>query len=103
MTTGREYSCRCDPARPSLVMHTEDGDVAVRPAAAPGPLAALYYAYCTGCGAAYPGPFRARPAAHHRPGKLLPVPGPRKEGERARSIPASPWHVLLSPPDSIGA
>ena len=78
MTTGPEHGCRCDPAWPSLVVHTEAGGVAMQPAASPGALACLYHAYCTGCGAAYPGPFRAQPAARGRAGKL---PGPRKTRE----------------------
>jgi hypothetical protein len=58
--------CGCRPPWPGLVVHTEAGDVAVEPSAAPAGLACLYQAYCAGCGATYPGPFRARPAARHR-------------------------------------
>ena len=65
--TGRPApGCACDPAWPSLTVRTEAGVVTVQPAATPGGLARLYQAYCVGCGAAYPGPFRVPPAARHR-------------------------------------
>jgi hypothetical protein len=51
---------------PPLVVHTEADDVTVVPSATPGGLACLYQAYCVGCGAAYPGPFRVQPAPGHR-------------------------------------
>ena len=58
---------RVPPSRgPTLVVHTGDGDVAVAPSATPGGLACLYQAYCTGCGAVYPCPFRIPPAPGHR-------------------------------------
>jgi hypothetical protein len=58
--------CRCCPAWPALVVHTEDADVAVVPSATPGGLACLFNAHCTGCGAAYPGPFRVPPATSNQ-------------------------------------
>ena len=65
--TGRPTpGCACDPAWPSLMVHTEAGDVTVQPAATPGGLGCLYQAYCAGCGAAYPGPFRVPPTAQYR-------------------------------------
>lgn len=39
------------------------GDITVEPAATPGGLACLYPAWCAGCGAVYPGPFRVPPRA----------------------------------------
>ena len=66
MTGGPAPGCGCAPTWPELVVHTEVGDVAVEPSAAPGGLACLYQAYCADCGAAYPGSFRARPASRHR-------------------------------------
>lgn len=66
MTGGLVPGCTCCPPWPSLVVHTEDGDIAVVPSATPGGLACLYQAYCTGCGVAYPGPFRVWPAARYR-------------------------------------
>jgi hypothetical protein len=92
VTTGPEPGCTCDPAWPSLVVHAEAGDVAVRPAASPGGLACLCDAYCTRCGAAYPGPFRAQPATRGRTGKLLHLPGPRERRE-----PRPPWSPRPSP------
>lgn len=44
----------------------EAGDIAVAPSTTPGGLACLYQAYCTGCGATYPGPFRVQPAPGHQ-------------------------------------
>jgi hypothetical protein len=73
--TGRPVAaCACAPPWPSLVVPTEAGDVIVKPAATPGPLACLYHAYCAHCGAVYPGPFRIppapqRPAAQPPPGQ----------------------------------
>jgi hypothetical protein len=61
--TGPAAGCSCAPGWPGLVVHTEDGDVAVKPAATPGGLACLYQAYCTGCGATY----RLVPGAARRP------------------------------------
>ena len=83
MTGGQTPGCGCHPAWPSLVVHTEAGDVAVEPSATPGGLACLYQAYCAGCGAAYPGPFRARPAARHWAGPFLPAQDGTAAGQRA--------------------
>lgn len=58
--------CACRVPWPSLVVHTGAGDVTVEPSDTPGGLAFLFEAYCCGCGAIYPGPFRARPAATSR-------------------------------------
>lgn len=66
MTDGLAPGCVCDPAWPSLVTHTEAGDITVQPAATPGGLACIYQAYCASCGAIYPGPFRVQPAAPQR-------------------------------------
>ncbi len=66
MTGGPAPGCVCRPPWPSLVVYTGDGVVAVVPSATPGGLAFLYQAYCTGCGAGYPGPFRVPPATGHR-------------------------------------
>ncbi len=60
--TGPEPGCACRPPWPALVARTEIGDIAVAPSPTPGGLACLYQAYCTGCGATYPGPFRVQPA-----------------------------------------
>ena len=75
--------CACDPAWSSLVVHTEAGDVAVEPAATSGGLACLYQAYCSCCGAAYPGPFRVPPAARHRAGPPRPAQAGAAAGQRA--------------------
>ena len=91
MTTGPDHGCSCDPVWPSLVVHTEVGDIAVQPTATPGVLACLYQAYCTGCGAAYPGPFRAPAAAQGRTGKPLHLPGPRKSREPWTQPPGVPF------------
>ena len=40
--TSPEHGCACRPAWPALVVHAEDGDVAVAPFATPGGLACLY-------------------------------------------------------------
>ena len=85
MTGGPAPGCGCDPAWPSLVVHTEAGDVAVEPAATPGGLACLYQAYCAGCGAAYPGPFRVPPAARHRAGPPRPAQAGAAAGQRANA------------------
>jgi hypothetical protein len=61
MTGGPGPGCTCHPPWPALVVHTGDGDIAVVPSATPGGLACLYWAYCAGCWAAYPGPFRVPP------------------------------------------
>jgi hypothetical protein len=66
MTGGPVPGCACSPPWPTLVVHTGDGDIAVVPSATPGGLACLYQAYCTGCGATYPGPFRVQPAPRHQ-------------------------------------
>jgi prevent-host-death family protein len=99
MTTRPDHGCSCDPAWPSLAVHTEAGDIAVQPTATPGALACLYQAYCTGCGAAYPGPFRAQPAAQGRVGKPVHVPGPRKSKEPWTQPPGVPFSRT---PESIG-
>lgn len=64
---GPVVGCACTPAWPDLVVHTEIGDVTVEPALAPGGLACLYQAWCTDCGAVYPGPFRVPPRASTSP------------------------------------
>ena len=66
MTSARVPGCACRLPWPSLVIHTGAGDVTVEPSDTPGGLACLFQAYCCGCGAAHPGPFRARPAASPR-------------------------------------
>jgi len=66
MTGGQAAACTCRPPWPALVVHIDDGDVAVVPSATPSGLACLYWAYCVGCGAAYPGPFRVPPAPRQR-------------------------------------
>lgn len=66
MTAAPAAGCACRPPWPALVVRTEAGDVAVAPSSTPGGLACLYLAYCTGCGAAYPGPFRVQPAPGHQ-------------------------------------
>jgi len=53
--------CVCRPPWPALVVHTVDGDIPVVPSVTPGALAHLYWAYCVGCAAVYPGPFRVPP------------------------------------------
>lgn len=58
--------CGCQPPWPALVAHTEGGDVIVAPSATPGGLACLCQAFCTGCRAVYPGPFRVPPAPRHQ-------------------------------------
>lgn len=67
VVTGPAAPCSCAPPWPGLVVRTTDGDVAVKPAATPGPLACLYQAHCAGCGTPYPGPFRV-PQATRQPG-----------------------------------
>ncbi len=66
MTSSAVPGCACRPLWPSLVVRTESGDVTVAPSATPGGLACLYQAYCAGCGAVYPGPFRVPPAPGRR-------------------------------------
>lgn len=66
MTGAPAPGCACRPPWQALVVRTGDGDVAVAPSATPGGLACLYQAYCTGCGATYPGPFRVQPAPAHQ-------------------------------------
>ena len=66
MTGGPMPGCTCHPPWPALVVHTSDGDIAVVPSATPGALAFLYWAYCSRCGTAYPGPFRVPPAPRRR-------------------------------------
>jgi hypothetical protein len=66
VTGGPAPGCARGAPWPSLVVHTDAGDVAVEPAAMPGGLACLYQAYCTGCGATCPGLFRVLPAARYR-------------------------------------
>ena len=83
MTGGPAPGCGCDPPWPSLVVHTEAGDVAVEPAATPSGLACLYQAYCSRCEVAYPGPFRVPPAARHRAGPPRPAQAGPAAGQRA--------------------
>jgi hypothetical protein len=63
VTGGAVPGCMCTSPWPSLVVHTEMGDVIVEPAATPGGLACHFRAFCTGCGTIYPGPYRVTPAA----------------------------------------
>jgi hypothetical protein len=70
--TGEPPGCTCDPPWPSLVVRDVDGDITVEPAATPGGLACLYWAYCACCGAIYPGPFRVPPTPQRRTGPSLP-------------------------------
>jgi predicted PurR-regulated permease PerM len=65
-------------------VHAEAGDVAVEPAATPGGLACLYQAYCSHCGAVYPGPFRVPPAARHRAGPPRPAQAEAAAGQRVQ-------------------
>jgi len=64
--TGEPDGCTCDPQWPSLVVPTEAGSVTVEPAATPGPIASLFWAYCADCGAIYPDAFRRAPRADRR-------------------------------------
>jgi prevent-host-death family protein len=101
VTSGPEPGCRCDPAWPALVVHTEEGDVAVQPAATPGALACLYHVYCTGCGTDYPGPSGRSPqsaAAQESPG-----PSRGQGRSRRRGVPALPVCVHHCPPGSTSA
>ena len=83
MTGEPAPGCGCHPAWPSLVVHTEAGGIAVEPTNTPGGLACLYQAYCASCGAAYPGPFRARPVARQRTGLPRPAQDGTAAGQRA--------------------
>ena len=56
-----ETECGC--LVPDLVVRTDDGEVAVQPAATPGGLAQLYTARCRSCGGTYSRPFRVPPRA----------------------------------------
>ncbi|MDI2129574.1 hypothetical protein [Yinghuangia seranimata] len=51
-------TCVCPVPWARLVAHVEDEVLPARPAATPGPAAALYYAQCATCGARYPGAWR---------------------------------------------
>lgn len=72
----------------ALIVRTEDGDVAVAPSATPGGLACLYQAFCTGCGATYPGPFWVPPAPRHRCCLAIETPIARATLERPVSLTA---------------
>jgi hypothetical protein len=48
-----------------------------------GGLACLYYAYCVGCRATYPGPFRVPPVARQRAGPSPPGQADATTGQEA--------------------
>lgn len=74
-----EVHCSCSPPWPELVARLPEGDVASVVSLTPGPVCALYDAWCKACGARYTGLWRLPPGEPVRPQY---GPEPEPEGYR---------------------